>query len=194
MSRLILASRSPRRKELMQKFAAEFSCEPAVEEEIIPAGTPVTDTARVLSAQKAKEVYDRHRGEDVTVIGSDTIVVCDGKIYGKPKDEEDAKRMLRELSGKTHQVLTGVTILSKDLEESFTSATDVTFFPFSDAQIDAYVATGEPMDKAGAYGIQGLGALLVKKINGDYYTVVGFPVGEIAALLVKNGVISWQRE
>ena len=191
MSRLILASRSPRRKELMQKFAAEFSCEPAVGEEIIPAGTPVTDTARVLSAQKAKEVYDRHKGEDVTVIGSDTVVVCDGKIYGKPKDEEDAKRMLRELSGKTHQVLTGVTILSGDFEESFTSATDVTFFPLSDAQIDAYVATGEPMDKAGAYGIQGLGALLVKKINGDYYTVVGFPVGEIAALLVKNGVISW---
>ncbi len=191
MSRLILASKSPRRKELMQKFAAEFSCEPARGEEIIPAGTPVTDTARVLSAQKAKEVYDRHKGEDVTVIGSDTVVVCDGKIYGKPKDEEDAKRMLRELSGKTHQVLTGVTILSKDLEESFTSATDVTFFPLSDAQIDAYVATGEPMDKAGAYGIQGLGALLVKKINGDYYTVVGFPVGEIAALLVKNGVISW---
>ena len=191
MSRLILASKSPRRKELMQKFAAEFSCEPARGEEIIPAGTPVTDTARVLSAQKAKEVYDRHKGEDVTVIGSDTVVVCDGKIYGKPKDEEDAKRMLRELSGKTHQVLTGVTILSKDLEESFTSATDVTFFPLSDAQIDAYVATGEPMDKAGAYGIQGRGALLVKKINGDYYTVVGFPVGEIAALLVKNGVISW---
>lgn len=191
MSRLILASKSPRRKELMQKFAAKFSCEPAVGEEIIPAGTPVTDTARVLSAQKAKEVYDRHRGEDVTVIGSDTIVVCDGKIYGKPKDEEDAKRMLRELSGKTHQVLTGVTILSGDFEESFTSATDVTFFPLSDAQIDAYVATGEPMDKAGAYGIQGLGALLVKKINGDYYTVVGFPVGEIAAILEKNGVISW---
>ena len=88
-------------------------------------------------------------------------------------------------------MLTGVTILSKGFEESFTSATDVTFFPLSDAQIDAYVATGEPMDKAGAYGIQGLGALLVKKINGDYYTVVGFPVGEIAALLVKNGVISW---
>lgn len=172
----------------MQKFAAKFSCEPAVGEEIIPAGTPVTDTARVLSAQKAKEVYDRHRGEDVTVIGSDTIVVCDGKIYGKPKDEEDAKRMLRELSGKTHQVLTGVTILSGDFEESFTSATDVTFFPLSDAQIDAYVATGEPMDKAGAYGIQGRASLFVEGIRGDYFTVMGLPLCRLGQMLREVGV------
>ena len=191
MSKLILASKSPRRKELMQKFAAEFVCEPAEGEETVPAGTPACDIPRVLSYQKAKEIYDRHAGEDVTVIGSDTVVICDGEIFGKPKDEEDAAQMLRALSGKTHQVATGVTILSKDFSENFTSVTDVTFFPLTEEQIRAYVATGEPMDKAGAYGIQGQGALLVKSINGDYYTVVGFPVGEVAARLAKNGVISW---
>ena len=192
MSKLILASKSPRRQELMQKLRVPFLAEPAVGEEIIPQGTAAEDTAQVLSFQKAKEVFSRHAGEDVTVIGSDTVVILDGKIFGKPHSKEEAKEMLRSLSGRTHEVRTGVTILSKDFSESFTSVTEVTFYPLSEQQIASYVRSGEPMDKAGAYGIQGLGALLVRKIHGDYYTVVGFPIAEIAAILAKNGVISWE--
>ena len=192
MSKLILASKSPRRRELMEKLRVPFSCEPAKGEEIIPAGTPVEKVAGILSRQKAEEVFHNHPGEDVTVIGSDTIVVNDGVIYGKPKTEADAAKMLKSLSGKTHQVLTGVTIRTREKTESFTSKAFVSFFDLSEEQIGAYIATGEPMDKAGAYGIQGQGALLVEKINGDFYTVMGFPIGEVARRLQKAGIITWE--
>ena len=191
MSKLILASKSPRRRELMQKLNTAFDCEPARGEEIIPEGTPTEDITRVLSRQKAREVFSRHAGEDVTVIGSDTVVLCDGKVFGKPADEEEARQMLRSLSGKTHQVSTGVTILSAEGEESFTSVAEVRFFDLPEAQIEAYLASGEPMDKAGTYGIQGQGALLVEEVRGDFYTIVGFPIGEVARRLVNRGVLTW---
>ena len=178
MNRVILASKSPRRKELMEKICPGFLCDPAQGEETVPEGLPVTETAEYLSRQKAMEVAGRHDFTDV-VIGSDTVVICDGVIFGKPKDREDAVKMLRALSGKTHTVSTGVTIVSGNETESFTSETRVTFYDLTEKEIEKYVNTGEPMDKAGAYGIQGSGALYVKKIEGDYYTVVGFPVAEV---------------
>lgn len=191
---LILASASPRRRELMQKLLRPFISEVSRAKEYVPAEISAGDTAEYLSGIKAEEIFRHHTEEELVVIGSDTIVLSDGVIYGKPKDEADAKRMLESLSGKTHEVRTGVTILWRKKngsapEEgrlSFTSVTEVTFYKLSEAEIDAYVATGEPMDKAGAYGIQDEGALLVKSINGDYYTVVGFPIGEVNRRLKEH--------
>ena len=179
---LILASASPRRQELMEKLNRPFLCEPAKGEELLPDHFPVADAAEYLACHKAREIFEKHREDQdpPVVIGSDTVVICEGEILGKPKDPEDARRMLRMLSGKKHQVCTGVCILSRELERSFSSVTHVEFYPLSEAEIDAYIATGEPSDKAGAYGIQGAGALLVKALEGDYYTVVGFPIARIA--------------
>ena len=186
--RLILASASPRRRELMEKLQIPFTCEVSRVEETVPQGVTAEQTAEYLSGIKAGAVYEGHTGEGKTVIGSDTVVVLDGKIYGKPADADDAFRMLRELSGKTHRVLTGVTLLSDEGKESFTTATEVEFYDLSDEEIRSYLETGEPFDKAGAYGIQGYGALLVKRISGDYYTVMGFPIAEIARRLKKRGL------
>lgn len=188
-AKLILASKSPRRRELMEKLQIPFACEPSDVEENVPAELTVEETAEYLSGIKAADVYLRHKGEGKTVIGSDTVVVLDGVIYGKPADRTDAFRMLRELSGRVHRVLTGVTLLSDAKTEHFTVATEVEFYDLTDAQIVRYLDTGEPFDKAGAYGIQGYGALLVKRINGDYYTVMGFPIGEIARRIGPEGEI-----
>jgi len=177
--KLILASKSPRRQELMEKLRIPFTAEPSKVEEIVPAGIPAEMIPQYLSRLKAEDIYRHHKGEGKTIIGSDTVVLLNGQIYGKPKDRQDAFRMLRDLSGKTHQVVTGVTLLGDEIDESFTTQTLVTFYELSDEEINAYLDTGEPFDKAGAYGIQGYGALLVKKIEGDYYTVVGFPIAEI---------------
>ena len=179
---LILASASPRRRELMEKLHCPYQCEPAVLPEVVPEGISPGDVPLCLARHKAKEIFEKHRtdADPPIVIGSDTVVISDGIILGKPKDAEDAKRMLRMLSGKSHQVLTGVCILSPDKESAFTASTDVEFYPLSEVQISSYVNSGEPMDKAGAYGIQGDGALLVKEIRGDYYTVMGFPIARIA--------------
>jgi len=185
--KLILASKSPRRRELMEKLRAPFLCEPSGVEEIIPEEIGVEKTAEYLSMIKAEDIYRKHAGQGKTVIGSDTVVVLDGVIYGKPKDRTDAFRMLKELSGKTHRVLTGVTIRSDEGRESFTTQTGVEFYDLTDEEISLYLDTGEPFDKAGAYGIQGYGALLVKKIDGDYYTVMGFPIAEIYQRLKKKG-------
>jgi septum formation protein len=184
---LILASASPRRRELMQRLLRPFVAEVSDAVETVPSEIAPADTAEYLSGIKAEEVFRKHPDEEVVVIGSDTIVLLDGVIFGKPKDAGDAKRMLRALSGRTHEVRTGVTILWRKNIDShptegslhFTSSTGVSFYELDDDEIDAYVATGEPMDKAGAYGIQEEGALLVEKINGDYYTVMGFPIAEV---------------
>lgn len=191
---LILASASPRRRELLERLHLPFLCEPASDPELIPEGLSAERVPEYLAEHKAAEILQKHlaardTASQLTVIGSDTIVLCDGRILGKPKDQEDAARMLHLLSGRTHEVLTGVCLLSSDGSSApirkcrFTSRTEVTFYPLSDEEIDAYIGTGEPMDKAGAYGIQGDGALLVKGIRGDYYTVMGFPIAEIARKL-----------
>ncbi|MBQ6036099.1 MAG: septum formation inhibitor Maf [Lachnospiraceae bacterium] len=174
---LILASQSPRRRQLLQMAGLDFICIPADIEEVVPEGTPADEIPRLLALLKASAVLETH--PDAVVIGSDTVVAIDGEVLGKPKDEEDALKMLKHLSGRTHVVHTGVAILSKDRRESFTSSTKVLFYDHTDEELRAYIATGDPMDKAGSYGIQGAGAFLVKSIEGDFYTVMGLPVAEV---------------
>ena len=180
---VILASRSPRRRELMKLLFDSFTVEPAVGDEMIPAGAEAEDVSRLLAVQKCREVAAGH--ESALVIGCDTTVICEGQILGKPADAQDAARMLRLLSGSTHQVVSGVCISLSGREESFSVSTDVTFRPLSEAEIEAYIATGEPMDKAGAYGIQEKGGLLVSSFNGDFFNVVGLPVERLALALDK---------
>ena len=177
---LILASQSPRRKELLGLFHIPFSIEVAdIDETMDPCKTPFEEVARV-SRLKAEAIP--RTGDDV-VIAADTIVVCNGEVLGKPKDEADAFRMLKLLSGSDHQVMTGMTVLRGDTVKVCTEVTDIHFRPLSDREIRAYIQTGEPMDKAGAYGIQGGAALFTERIVGDYYNVMGLPVCRLGQLL-----------
>lgn len=170
---LILASGSPRRKELLSLFHIPFTVVPAdVDETMDPANAPCEEVAR-LSAKKARAVK-REPGD--VVIAADTIVVCEGKVLGKPKSEENAYQMLSLLSGRDHQVMTGCTVLRGEKCETFTEVTDLHFRTLSEREIRAYIASGEPMDKAGAYGIQGGAALFCRRMEGDYYNVMGLPV------------------
>lgn len=170
---LILASASPRRKELLGLFHIPFDIRVAdIDETMDETKPPYEEVARV-SRLKALAIP---REEEDTVIAADTIVVCQGKILGKPKDEADAIRMLKLLSGRDHQVMTGCTVLRGGKCETFTEVTDIHFRELTEKEIKAYVATGEPMDKAGAYGIQGGAALFCEKMVGDYYNVMGLPV------------------
>lgn len=170
---LILASGSPRRKELLSLFRIPFTVVPAdVDETMDPANAPCEEVAR-LSAKKARAVK---REPDDVVIAADTIVVCEGKVLGKPKSEENAYAMLSLLSGRDHQVMTGCTVLRGEKCETFTEVTDLHFRTLSEREIRAYIASGEPMDKAGAYGIQGGAALFCRRMEGDYYNVMGLPV------------------
>jgi len=179
---LILASQSPRRKTLMELFSVPFSVRVAdIDEKMDPSLPPDREVARV-SREKAFAVP--RDAEDV-VVAADTIVVCNGEILGKPKDEKEAFQMLSQLSGARHQVMTGVTVLKGELDESFTEITEIDFRPLSQKEILAYVKTGEPMDKAGAYGIQGGAALFVSRLEGDYYNVMGLPVCRLGQVL-KN--------
>ncbi len=185
--KLILASGSPRRRELIEKLKLPFEVEVSDVDESIPAEVATESAAEYLSGVKAEAVYELHKDQDVIVVGADTIVVYDGEIYGKPKDEADAYRMLSNLSGNTHLVITGVTVIvgnaGRRQKQSFSNVTRVTFYELSDEEIRAYIATGEPSDKAGAYGIQEQGALLVKHIEGDFYSVMGLPIAELAHTL-----------
>jgi septum formation protein len=177
---VILASQSPRRKELLGLFHIPFTVRVAdVDETLIPGAAAEAEVAR-LSRLKALAV---ERGADDVVIAADTIVVCDGKILGKPKSADDAKAMLRLLSGRDHQVMSGMTVLRGDIATVVTEITDLHFRHLSEKEIEDYVASGEPMDKAGAYGIQGGAALFCQKLNGDYYNVVGLPVCRLAEIL-----------
>lgn len=177
---LILASQSPRRKELLGLFHIPFTIRVAdIDETMDPAKAPYDEVARV-SLLKAKAV--EANAEDV-VIAADTIVVCDGKTLGKPHSEEEAAGMLRLLSGRDHQVMTGMTVLRGDTHRSITEVTDIHFRALSENEIARYVASGEPMDKAGAYGIQGGAALFAEKMVGDYYNVMGLPVCRLWQLL-----------
>lgn len=170
---LILASGSPRRKELLGLFGIPFTVRAAdIDETMNPAGNPFDEVAR-LSREKALAVP---RGEDDVVIAADTIVVCNGRVLGKPKNEAQAAEMLTMLSGQAHQVMTGCTLLRGNRQQTFTEVTDLHFRSLSQGEIRRYVATGEPMDKAGAYGIQGGAALFCTRMEGDYYNVMGLPV------------------
>ena len=179
---IILASQSPRRKELMGKLNIPFVVRVAdVDEAMDPQKLPQEEVARV-SALKASAVPQT--SEDI-VIAADTIVVCDGYILGKPQDKETAFKMLAMLSGREHQVMTGVTVLKGDRHISFTEVTQVRFRNLNAREIRDYIATGEPMDKAGSYGIQGGAALFVEGIEGDYYNVIGLPICKLSQTLKK---------
>lgn len=179
---MILASKSPRRKELLGFITKDFKIIPAVGEENIPDGTAPLDAVLQLSRQKAEEIYARYKGE--VIVSADTIVVIDNMILGKPRDEDRAFEMLKTLSGRSHTVFTGVCVIFEDgSRKNFAERTEVEFYPLTDDEIREYIATGEPMDKAGAYGIQEKGALLVKSISGDFYNVMGLPVSRLARVL-----------
>lgn len=177
---VILASQSPRRRELLGLFHIPFTVRVADVDETLISGAPAYDEVARLSRLKALAV---ERESDDVVIAADTIVVCDGKILGKPKNTDEAKAMLRLLSGRDHQVMTGMTVLRGENATVVTEVTDLHFRDLTDQEIASYVASGEPMDKAGAYGIQGGAALFCQKLNGDYYNVVGLPVCRLAEIL-----------
>ena len=177
---LILASQSPRRKELLGLFHIPFTVKVAdIDEAMDPARSPAQEVARVSRAKA--ESIEGHA--DDVIIAADTIVVLGGQVLGKPKDEADAIAMLTALSGRDHQVMTGVTVLRGDKALTHTEITDIHFRPLSQKEIEAYVATGEPMDKAGSYGIQGGAALFAEKMHGDYYNVMGLPVCRLWQML-----------
>lgn len=219
MKRIILASASPRRKELLGQLGLDFDIRPSGGEEIITKTKP-EEVGRELAYQKATEISNQILAEyragkkeyaekPVKVIGADTIVVCDSQIFGKPVDEVDAKRMLMQLQGNTHQVYTGVCVITlfgnKENEvihsgysvidahgsrsvqcTEFTERTDVTMYPVSEQEILDYIATKECMDKAGAYAIQGISARFIKEIHGDYNNVVGLPMARLWQECFKN--------
>lgn len=173
---IILASQSPRRQELLKLITSDFEIKVSNVDETLPDKITPKEAVMYLSKIKAEPFAD---GDDI-VIGADTVVALDGKILGKPKSKENAKEMLRFLSGRTHSVFTGVTLASGKKTKTFAVETKVKFFELTNEEIDAYIKTKEPFDKAGAYGIQGYGSLLVEKIDGDYFNVVGLPVSTLA--------------
>ena len=181
---IILASNSPRRKELLSMLGYEFEIRPSDCDESTDIKNPI-ELVKELSLRKA---YAVNRTAEDTVIGSDTVVAIDGEILGKPIDENDATYMLKMLSGKTHTVYTGVSVLQGETEITDVVSCDVTFKSMTDEEIFNYISSGEPMDKAGAYGIQGKGSAFVEKICGDYFAVVGLPCCYVNSVLNKLGI------
>jgi len=191
---LVLASASPRRRELLTQAGFAFEVRPAhIPEDPLPGEDPIAYVVR-LARQKAEKVY-RDFGQPesgdtapdaITVLGADTTVTLDGQILGKPEDPADAARMLRMLSGRTHRVITGVAIVNAQRTEVAAEVTAVQFLTLSDEEIAAYIATGEPMDKAGAYAIQGRAAKWIPRIVGDYFNVVGLPLALVSQLLSES--------
>jgi septum formation protein len=188
--RLVLASASPRRRDLLAQVGLVATVEPAdVDERLVPGRDPV-DHAVALAAAKAAAVAGRHTGTPALVLGADTVVVLDGEALGKPRDADDARRALTRLSGRRHDVVTAWSLVDArtGAVHAGVGRTAVWFRALSADEITAYVATGEPLDKAGAYGIQGVGALLVERIDGDHATVVGLPVAAVALALRHLGL------
>lgn len=172
---MILASGSPRRRELLTLAGIPFRVQVSQADETLPQGLPPEKAVEILAQRKARSIPSQTE----LILAADTVVALDGKIYGKPQNEEDARRILAELSGKIHQVHTGVCLRRGEKERVFHETAQVEFYPLTEEEIARYVASGEPMDKAGAYGIQGKGALLVRRITGDYYTIVGLPIARV---------------
>lgn len=181
---IILASKSPRRRDILEMLELKYRCAPADTDETLIEGMSPADTVMLFSQRKARAVKDEAENGDV-ILGMDTMVCIDGVLLGKPADEADAFRMLKALSGKAHNVVTGYTVIYGDKEETGCVSTDVYFRTLSDDEINWYISTGEPMDKAGAYGIQGKGSLFVDSIDGDYFSVLGFPVCRVFEVVKK---------
>lgn len=184
--KILLASGSPRRRELIKLVSDDVRICPSGCEENVPEGLNAEETVKYLSRLKGLDVKNKATDGEITV-SADTVVCLDEKILGKPRDEKDAFSMLSLLSGKTHAVFTGVTLIKGEQIKTFCEKSLVTFYELSSEEIDDYIKTGEPLDKAGAYGIQGAGALLVKKIDGDYFNIVGLPVAKL-----KRELLSFQ--
>jgi len=190
---IILASKSPRRRYLLEQAGLSFSVVPSdIDETRVPISSPET-YVRILSELKADNVSERY--PEKWVIGADTIVLKNGAVLGKPASMDEARTMLKQLSGQTHQVLTGYAICCKAKNRKFseTIKTDVLFKHLTDEEIEWYIHTKEPFDKAGSYAIQGLGTFIVKSIRGSYTNVVGLPVCEVIEFLIKEGIIQISR-
>lgn len=184
---VILASASPRRKELLSLIFDEFRVIPSeFDESLVPDDLKPKDHVAHSSLMKARDVAQNF--PDSLVIGADTIVVVEDNILGKPSDKEDARHMLKMISGRTHQVYTGITVIKNDSERTQVECTDVHFRPLHEEIISRYIATGEPMDKAGAYAIQGKGSVLIRSIDGCYFNVVGLPVYKLSLVLEEFGI------
>lgn len=185
--KIILASASPRRRELLSLVFRQYEVIPSeFDESQVPAELGPKDHVRYSSLMKARDVARKYPNS--LVIGADTIVVVDDRILGKPVDSVDAAHMLRSLSGRTHQVYTGIAIIKDGIETSELECTDVTFRELSDEVVSRYIASGEPMDKAGAYAIQGIASVLIQSINGCYFNVVGLPLYRLSNMLEEYGL------
>ncbi len=186
--KVVLASASPRRKELICLLSDNVDIRPADCDETLPEGIAPEKAVEYLSIVK-NEAARKLSKENEVIISADTVVSIDGEILGKPQDKADARRMISLLSGRTHSVFTGVTISKGEKSITFSEKTEVKFFPLTEEEIESYISTDEPYDKAGGYGIQGKASLLVEGINGDYFNVVGFPVARVkraAEKLIEN--------
>lgn len=190
--KIVLASQSPRRKELLNQIGIPFEAIVSnVQEQYIEYPENLHAYVTALAVEKAQSIATENEAQ--VVIGADTIVSYAGKVLPKPTDEKEAKQFLQTLSNQTHTVLTAVAIVNGKQVHTFTSETKVTFYPVEEELIDAYVASGDPLDKAGAYGIQSHGALFVKAIQGDYYTVMGLPIAELSQVLRQLDIIRVER-
>lgn len=183
---IILASASPRRQELLKYAVSDFEVRPADIDESVPGNIPPGEAAEYIAVRKARAVMENDPYDDI--IAADTVVLLGDEIMGKPRDINHAREMLTRLSGKTHRVITGVCICSRGRSVSFSETTEVTFYDLSEREIEDYITTLDPMDKAGAYGIQSEGCLLVKGIKGDFFNVVGLPVARLKRVLEKMAV------
>jgi len=186
MQKIILASASPRRQQLLHQIGLDFEVMPSNMDENIDEALSIEETVMHLSCIKAEDIANKIDSDSI-VIGADTVVAFEDQILGKPKDDNDAFKMLKLLSGQEHRVLTGFTVIRTGDRKKVTQYEEslVKFYPLTDDMIYSYIRTGEPADKAGAYGIQGFGSLLVEKINGDYFNIVGLPISKLAMVL-KN--------
>ena len=186
--RIILASQSPRRRELMEMLQIPYEAVVSEVEEIVPEDISPDALVEALALQKAQAVFAQY--PQGCVIGADTIVYIDGEIVGKPKDDADAASILRKLQGRSHEVYTGVAVLTPNGTQVRHDITHVTFAPMTEQEISWYVATGEPRDKAGAYGIQGPGGIFVDRVEGNYFTVIGLPLPLLYRMLIKAGALT----
>lgn len=186
--KIILASASPRRKEILEATGLKFSIDAGDYEEDMTLGLEPPQLARFLSSEKAKNIAAKYK--NALVIAADTFIVFKGSLMGKPHTREEARRMLTLLNGKAHSVITGFTIIDTNTKKKLSRSveTKVYFRKMTAQEIEAYVKTGEPLDKAGAYAIQGIGAVIIKKIEGDYFNVVGLPLSSLTGALKKFGV------
>ena len=193
--RLILASASPRRREILDTAGYSYEIVPSLAEEVME-GECAYSLAELNALAKAQEVYSRLDDKNCVVLGADTVVLVDGKVLGKPTDENDAFLMLKRLSGSTHEVISGFAVVSEsNLTDSSFCVTKVKFRDLSDEEIKAYIATNEPMDKAGSYAIQERACLFTESFEGDFFNIIGLPIQKIYKHLKENGILpEWQKE